>query len=86
MSIKLNCFDCQYWFNLKAREPIFMFCCGNTACRECVTSKMIQNKQNADKGLAKKGEFECTGCHSKYYNSFDTDQPVPIKVNNLAKS
>jgi hypothetical protein len=39
---------------------------------------MIKNKENAEKGLAKKGEFECSGCHSKYNDSFDTDEPVPI--------
>ena len=62
-----------------------MFCCGNTACRECVTTKMIKNQQNAQRGLAKKGEFECSGCQSKYYNSIETDQPVPIQVNNMVK-
>jgi hypothetical protein len=62
-----------------------MFCCGNTACRDCVTAKMIKNKENAVKGLAKKGEFECSGCKSKCNSSFDTDQPVPIQVNNIVK-
>ena len=81
MSKKLNCFDCQHRFNLKTREPIMMFCCGKTACRECVTTKMIKNKENAEKGLAKKGEFECSGCKCKYYNSFETDELVPIQVN-----
>ena len=78
MSIRLNCFDCQHRFNLTKRDPIMMFCCGKTACRECVTTKMIKNKENAEKGLAKKGEFECSGCHCKYNSSFDTDEPVPI--------
>jgi hypothetical protein len=55
-----------------------MFCCGKTACRECLTNKMIKNKENAEKGLAKKGEFECSGCHCKYNSSFDTDEAVPI--------
>ena len=62
-----------------------MDCCSETACRACVTTKMIKNPQNAARGLAKKGEFECTECHSKCYCSFDTDQAVPLKVNLLAK-
>jgi len=85
MSIKLACFDCKNPFNLGKREPIMMVCCGGTACRQCVTTKMIKNPENALKGIAKKGEFECSGCQSKYYCSIDTDQPVPIKVNNMVK-
>jgi hypothetical protein len=34
---------------------------------------MIKSKENAEKGLAKKGEFECSGCKCKYYNSVETD-------------
>ena len=55
MSKSLNCFDCQQRFNLKTREPIIMYCCAKTACRECVTTKMIKNKEMAEKGLAVKG-------------------------------
>ena len=85
-AVNLNCFDCQHRFNLTSREPIIMFCCGNTACRECVTTKMIKNPQNAEKGLAKKSEFECSGCHCKYYNSVETDQPILIQPNNIVKA
>ena len=85
MSIKLNCFDCQHRFNLSTREPIVMICCGNTACRDCVTTKMIKNKQHAEMGVTKKGEFLCSGCHCKYYSHFETDQTVPLKVNNIVK-
>jgi hypothetical protein len=86
MSIKLNCFDCKHRFNLSTREPIMMICCGETACRECVNTKMIKNKQHAEIGVAKKGEFECKGCKCKYYSPFETDQAVPLKVNNIVKS
>jgi hypothetical protein len=58
---------------MTTREPIFMFCCGDTACRECVSTKMIKNKHNAEKGIAIKGDFECSKCQKQYYNSFDTD-------------
>ena len=62
MSIKLKCFDCLHRFNLTSREPIIMVCCGKTACRKCVTTKMIKNPQNAERGIAKKGEFDCSAC------------------------
>ena len=78
MPSNLNCFDWKQRFNLNTREPIIMFCCGNTACRECVTNKMIKNKENAEKGLAKKGEFKCSKCECKYNSFFDTDLAVPI--------
>ena len=71
--MSLSCFDCKHRFNGNKKEPIIMFCCGKTACRECVTTKMIKNKANAEKGLAKKGEFECSGCQCKYNSFFDTD-------------
>ena len=86
MSIKLNCFDCQHRFNLTTREPIMMVCCGGTACRQCVTTKMIKNPQNAQRGIAKKGDFECSGCNCKYYCMFDTEESAMLQVNNLVKS
>jgi hypothetical protein len=46
---------------------------------------MIKNKDHAEKGLAKKGEFECTGCQCKYNSPFDTDQLIPIQVNHAFK-
>ncbi len=85
MSIKLNCFDCQHRFNLNSREPIIMVCCGNTACKQCVTTKMIKNSQNAERGIAKKGDFECSGCNSKYYSTFETEESARLQVNNIVK-
>ena len=64
MSNKYTCFDCLHRFNLTTREPIMMVCCGKTACRLCVTNKMIKNKQHGQQGIVKKGEFDCSGCHS----------------------
>jgi hypothetical protein len=46
---------------------------------------MIKNKEMAEKGLAVKGEFECSGCQCKYNSPFDTDKPVPIQVNHIVK-
>ena len=85
MPTKLNCFDCQHRFNLNSREPVIMFCCGKTACRECVTTKMIKNKDHAEKGIAKKGEFECSGCHCKHYSSAETDTEMLIQINHMVK-
>ena len=85
MSTKFNCFDCQHRFNTVIREPIIMVCCGKTACRHCVTTKMIKNKENGERGIAKKGEFECSGCKSKYYSTVDIEQPAPLQVNYIVK-
>jgi hypothetical protein len=57
-----------------------MYCCGFTACRNCVTTKMIKSPEGAERGLAKKGEFECTKCHSNSYLP-QTDEATEIKVN-----
>ena len=86
MSMKLNCFDCNHRFNLTTREPINKVCCGNTACRQCVTTKMIMNPQNAEKGIAKKGEFECSACLSKWYSICDIEQALIIQPNIIVKS
>ena len=86
MSIKLNCFDCKHRFNLTTREPIYMICCGNTACRLFVTTKMIKTPQNAQRGIAQKGDFQCSGCQCKYYSNCDTEQPLMIQPNNIFKS
>jgi hypothetical protein len=62
-----------------------MVCCGKTACRQCVTSKMIKNKQHGQQGIVKKGEFDCSGCHSQTYYQIDYDSPVPLQVNYIVK-
>jgi hypothetical protein len=85
MSNKYTCFDCQHRFNLNTREPIMMVCCGKTACRHCVTTKMIKNKQNGQQGIAKKGEFDCSHCHSQCYSNIDIESPLPIQVNYIVK-
>jgi hypothetical protein len=57
-----------------------MYCCGFTACRNCVTTKMIKSPEGVERNLAKKGEFECTKCHSNSYLPH-TDEATEIKVN-----
>jgi hypothetical protein len=39
----LNCPVCKQRYNKKAREPIFMECCAETACKNCVLFKMTTN-------------------------------------------
>ncbi len=85
MQNKFNCFDCQQRFNTLIREPILMMCCSKTACRHCVTTKMITNKENGERGIARKGEFECSGCNCKYYSNVDTEQAVALQVNFIVK-
>ena len=46
---------------------------------------MILNKDHAEKGVAKRGEFLCSGCQSYYYSHIETDEPIPIKANKIVK-
>ena len=48
----LSCELCNNLFNLNAREPIRLLCCGLTACKECVQRDMIKSD---DKTIIKKG-------------------------------
>ncbi len=63
-----------------------MVCCGNTACRQCITTKMIKNPQNAERGIAQKGSFECSACKSKYYSNDDSNKPFIIQPNITIKN
>ena len=36
----LNCTQCSKRFNLDSREPIFLDCCYQAACKECLLTKM----------------------------------------------
>ena len=38
-----KCSLCKLSFNLKNREPIYLKCCDETACRECVETLMIKS-------------------------------------------
>ena len=60
----LVCTQCKLLFNLKNREPIVLFCCGKTACRDCIERNMIKSE---DKNIVNKGEFECSFCQSDHY-------------------
>jgi hypothetical protein len=78
MSNKFVCFNCERKFNLDSREPIILICCGKTACRDCVNTKMIKNKEHAKLGVIKKGEFECSNCHSECYVKENVNEPLSI--------
>ena len=59
-----------------------MACCGETACKQCVQTKMMKNMnpQNAD--VAIQGQIECTFCQSeKYYNFVETPKEIPLLIN-----
>jgi hypothetical protein len=78
MSNKFVCFACEQRFNLNLREPIFLNCCGKTACRQCVTTKMIKNEEHARQNVIKMGDYECSNCHSDCYYQAKIEQPLPI--------
>ena len=40
----LMCKLCKLPYNLKNREPIILYCCRKTACRNCVEKEMIKSE------------------------------------------
>jgi hypothetical protein len=59
----LQCPLCNLNFNCKGRLPIYMICCGETACLECVETKMNKGQQ---RGVSIKGKFLCAFCESDH--------------------
>ena len=77
----LICTQCKLAFNLKSREPIYLICCRQTACRECV-QKMNANE---NKNIVKKGYFDCSFCHADHCTPKDVDQPIELSPNEYLK-
>jgi hypothetical protein len=68
---QLNCPVCTQRYNKKAREPIYLLCCAETACKECVLFKMTSNEKPKDQQNAKDmivNNFECALCKKKHYS------------------
>ncbi len=59
----MQCPRCSCNFNCKGRLPIYLICCGKTACLECVESQM--NKSN-QRGMSIKGKFKCGFCEADH--------------------
>jgi hypothetical protein len=78
----LQCTLCKHFFNLKNREPINLKCCDETACRECVESKMIKTE---NKEFVIKGQFDCSFCHFDHCASEDSMKPVKLGPNKQFK-
>ena len=65
----LMCGPCGRRYNLKEREPIFLDCCDETSCRECVYDRMkpivcpqdVSSDPNDTKGII----FQCSLCNEK---------------------
>jgi hypothetical protein len=80
MSVASNlvCSQCKLLFNLKNREPISLYCCSNTACRDCIQRDMIKSET---KDIVKKGQFECAFCQSDHCAQRGFDQPMELVPN-----
>ena len=53
MESLITCPCCTKMYNLEAREPVYLSCCGDTACKDCFLNKM----KEAD-------GFKCLLCQS----------------------
>ena len=78
----LKCSLCKLQFNLRNREPINLMCCSETACRDCVETKMIKSQS---KELVIKGQFECSFCHSDHYAHEGFEKPIKLSANKHAR-
>ena len=72
---ELKCGICKHHFNLKNREPINLNCCGETACRDCVETRMMKSKS---KEFVIRGQYDCSFCH--FYHCAPEDYEKPIKL------
>ena len=64
------------------REPIILYCCSSTACKDCVQKDMIKTD---DKYVVKKGEFECSFCCSDHCAPKGFDQPMTLQINKYVR-
>ena len=80
---KFVCPVCNLRYNKKAREPIFMQCCHQTACKTCVLTKMSQCTAERSVLEAKEitGTFKCSLCQCEKYCPPGIDKQLPISIN-----
>lgn len=68
---------------------MFVYCCGETVCRDCIVQKMIKNPpiKVADPVFIVKGEFDCAFCKSDHNAPPGVSlSPLPLQVNRMVFS
>ena len=79
---ELKCSVCKNLFNLKNREPINLKCCDETACRECVETRMMLSES---KELVIRKKFDCSFCHHYHCAPGDYEKPIKLAPNKHVK-
>ena len=82
--IQLSCPVCNQRYNKKAREPIYMQCCGETACKHCVLFKMTTNEEANTQKDPKEilvSNFECSLCKKKHFSPEGLETNLPVQTN-----
>ena len=79
----LWCPVCKSKFNKVDRLPIFMMCCRQTACENCVYTKMCASLRTLS-GVIPDGKFQCLLCQSQKYAPKGVDKNLPMFYNDLA--
>jgi hypothetical protein len=79
---KFSCPVCKLRYNKDSRQPIFMLCCQETACKTCVLKKM---STYTGEGTIKEatnitGDFKCSLCQASKYSPDEVDYKFPLKV------
>ena len=75
----LHCKSCNKKFNLMTREPIFLECCSQTFCKECIATKISTKLPPKIKYVKQDPVVPiCFNCNKTLFS-------VPSKVNNYVK-
>ena len=78
---QLCCPVCKLRFNKEKRVPIFMLCCKQTACENCVAKMCKATK--LEEGKIPEGKFECSLCSEKVYAPKGQDKNLSIFINEI---
>ena len=82
IKVNLTCALCNNQFNSTTHEPIYLNCCEEVACRQCVQQTMIKAD---DKTVIVKGQFECSFCHHDHCASSEHPNRMPLKIDKYVR-
>ena len=74
MEAYLNCLSCKKRFNTGKREPVMLFCCGKTCCKECFATMNMKSEDGAE------DIFKCKMCKSEKYVGHRVNEQVRSMV------
>ncbi len=76
----LDCQVCKLKYDKAGRLPVFMMCCRQTACENCVYTKMCSSLKTPS-GAIPDGKFYCILCQRKVYAPKGVEKNLPVVFN-----